>query len=265
MSLKITHTTKYTYDHPVNYALQKVRLTPLTNPLQEVVNWNLTIVGGKAEASYVDHYGNHVELVSTTPGATELIITAEGEVETKDMHGVLGQVYGRAPLWHFRQQTALTEPSPEICEMTGLIGESDDALTGLHALSTAILEAVPYDTGPTESGTTAQEAFEIGKGVCQDHSHIFISAARHAGIPARYVSGYLRMTDRVDQDASHAWAEAHVDGLGWVGFDVSNGISPDTNYVRTAIGRDASDAAPVSGLRMGQGDETMVVSLQVQQ
>ena len=73
------------------------------------------------------------------------------------------------------------------------------------------------------------------------------------------------MNDRVEQDATHAWAEAHIDGLGWVGFDVSNGVSPDERYVRLAVGRDARDAAPISGLRVGNADETLIVSLQVQQ
>ena len=105
----------------------------------------------------------------------------------------------------------------------------------------------------------------IGNGVCQDHAHIFIAAARLAGIPARYVSGYLMINDQVSQDASHAWAEVHVDDLGWVGFDVSNGVSPDERYVRIAIGRDARDASPISGFRLGIADESMSVSLQVQQ
>ena len=73
------------------------------------------------------------------------------------------------------------------------------------------------------------------------------------------------MDDRVDQDASHAWAEAHLDGLGWVGFDVSNGISPDERYVRLATGLDSRDAAPISGMRMGSANESMIVSLQIQQ
>jgi transglutaminase-like putative cysteine protease len=85
------------------------------------------------------------------------------------------------------------------------------------------------------------------------------------GFPARYVSGYLMMNDRVEQDASHAWAEAHVPGLGWVGFDVSNGISPDDRYVRLATGLDYRNAAPVSGMRIGASTESMDVSLQVQQ
>ena len=115
--------------------------------------------------------------------------------------------------------------------------------------------------------TTAEEALTLGDGgVCQDHANIFISAARLSGLPARYVSGYLMMNDRVDQDATHAWAEACMSNdLGWVGFDVSNGVSPDERYVRIAVGRDARDAAPIDGLRMGSADEKLIVSLQVQQ
>ena len=94
---------------------------------------------------------------------------------------------------------------------------------------------------------------------------IFIAAARQLGIPARYVSGYLLRNDIVSQEASHAWAEAYVDGLGWVGFDVSNGVSPDERYVRLAIGLDSYDAAPIRGVRMGGTNESMLVSLQIQQ
>ena len=85
------------------------------------------------------------------------------------------------------------------------------------------------------------------------------------GIPARYVSGYLMMDDRVEQEAGHAWAEAHIDGLGWVGFDVSNGISPDRRYVRVATGRDYREAAPVTGISYGGGDSAMHVKLAVEQ
>ncbi len=104
-----------------------------------------------------------------------------------------------------------------------------------------------------------------GKGVCQDHAHIFIAAARLLGFPARYVSGYLMLDDRVDQVAGHAWAEAHVDGLGWVSFDPSNGISPDARYVRLALGRDYRDAAPISGIRLGMLDERLDVRITVEQ
>lgn len=101
--------------------------------------------------------------------------------------------------------------------------------------------------------------------MCQDHAHIFIAAARHAGHPARYVSGYLMMDDRVDQDATHAWAEVWIGDLGWTGFDVSNGISPDMRYVRIASGLDYSQASPISGMTFGGSGESIDVNVQVQQ
>ena len=265
MLLNIRHTTEYLYDAPVTYALQKVRLRPLSSALQEVGQWDLQIEGGRIEASYSDHYGNHVDLVSADVDTRKMTLTASGQVTTQDTAGVWGRVYGRAPLWHFQQATDQTDAGDGVKEFARRIETGGGALDSLHALSAAILDSVPYETGQTDAGTTAEEAIRAGKGVCQDHANIFISAARAAGLPARYVSGYLMMNDRIDQDASHAWAEAHLDDLGWVGFDVSNGLSPDERYVRLAIGRDAHDAAPISGLRMGAGEETMIVSLEVQQ
>ena len=265
MLLKIRHTTVYRYDQPVVYALQKVRLRPLDSAMQSVKNWQIDIDGGEVEAHYVDHYGNHVDLVNVDRDAQKITITASGEVVTQNAAGVFGMVYGRMPLWHFQQPTAATAPSAEIVGLATGLTEADDRIAALHGLSSRVLKAIPYETGVTTSETTAQEALAVGAGVCQDHAQVFIAAARAKGLPARYVSGYLMMNDRIEQDATHAWAEVHVEGLGWVGFDVSNGHSPDERYVRIAVGRDARDAAPTEGLRMGVGNEEMIVSLQVQQ
>lgn len=265
MQLSINHTTRYSYENAVDYALQKVRLRPNDNPMQTIDNWQVQIGGGKKEADYRDHYGNNVDLISTTPGVSELTISAQGRVTTHDTAGILGRTYGRAPLWHFAQATPLTKPGPAITQLSQVIREEADPLDGLHALSAAILKAAPYGLGKTDATTAAEAALKIGQGVCQDHANIMVAAARVQGLPARYVSGYLMMNDRVDQDASHAWAEVHLEGLGWVGFDVSNGVSPDERYVRLAVGRDAPEAAPISGVRMGSGNETLIVSLQVQQ
>ena len=106
---------------------------------------------------------------------------------------------------------------------------------------------------------------EQGGGVCQDHAHIFIAAARMLDIPARYVSGYLMMNDRIEQEATHAWAEAYVQNLGWVGFDISNQISPDTRYVRVATGRDYRDTAPITGISFGAVEEDLHVDLAIEQ
>jgi transglutaminase-like putative cysteine protease len=170
------------------------------------------------------------------------------------------------PIWAFEKQTDLTRTCAQIRHLAASLN-SDPAnyLDTLHELSAAILDAVTYTVGQTDAATTAADAMAAGKGVCQDHAHIFISAARHLGIPARYVSGYLMMDDRIDQEASHAWAEAHIPDIGWVGFDISNGISPDERYVRVASGCDYRDAAPIVGIAHGTGDSALNVRLSVEQ
>lgn len=266
MRLKILHTTTYHFDHPVPYGLQQLRLIPKSRAGQVVKTWDMQIEGGETQTEFNDHHQNRVSLISFDPHATSIIVHCEGEVETADMHGVIGKHGGFAPLWYFARSTELTRAGPNVRRMMkGLKEEEDEDIPRLHALSARILKEVSYEVGATHATTTAEEAIEHGAGVCQDHSHIFVAAARAMGYPARYVSGYLMMNDRVHQDASHAWAEAHVEGVGWVGFDVSNGISPDTRYVRVATGLDYREAAPISGLRFGTGGEALSIDIQVQQ
>lgn len=265
MLVSISHTTRYTYDRPVDYALQQIRLTPQSNSQQDVLSWHLSVDGGKLETSYIDFNGTQVHLVSVDRGGQNVSITAAGQVETRDTAGVLGSATGAAPVWYFRSSTVLTRPGPGIEALAKVLAEAENSLSALHDLSATILEAAPYKTGETYVATAAEEALQGGAGVCQDHAQIFVTAARAAGLPARYVSGYLYMEDRVEQEAGHAWAEAHLDGLGWVGFDVSNGMSPDDTYVRLAAGLDYTQTAPVSGMRLGDAHESMIVSLQIQQ
>jgi len=267
MRLAITHRTKYDFEEPVIHALQRLRLTPKSTSGQEVSEWTMTFEGAREELSYEDHNCNTTTLVSVEPGTQHVLIECKGVIDTNDEAGVIGRHAGHLPIWHFSAQTDLTRPGPV---MRSLIGEAkageDDRLAVLHALSAKILETVEYKTGKTDSNTTAEEAAASGHGVCQDHAHIFIGCARQMGIPARYVSGYLMMNDRVSQEAGHAWAEAFVKGLGWVGFDISNGISPDARYVRVATGRDYAEAAPITGISFGGGTEDRLsVELEVLQ
>ena len=266
MRLKILHTTTYTFDRPVSYGLQQLRLIPKSRTGQTVLHWAMTIDGGTAETEYTDHHQNRVSLISFDPQASSIVVHCAGEVETADLHGVTGRHAGFAPLWYFQRATELTRAGARVRALIrGLKEEQAEDIPRLHALSARILAAVPYEVGLTHSATSAEEALEQAGGVCQDHAHIFLAGARAMGYPARYVSGYLMMDDRVHQDASHAWAEVHVEPLGWVGFDVSNGISPDARYVRVATGLDYREAAPVSGLRFGHGGEAMSIDIQVQQ
>jgi len=267
MHLSISHTTHYSFSHPVAHGLQRLRLKPKSTHGQTVLDWQMRLEGARAEAEYEDHHCNSVTLVSVEPGVTEIKITCAGTVETADNAGIIGHHSGYMPLWVFQAQTPLTRPGPKMRALAaGLEADRDNrTLDVLHALSRKVLEAVVYETGRTDADTSAEEALAAGHGVCQDHAHIFIGSARLLGIPARYVSGYLMMDDRIDQEAGHGWAEAHVQGLGWVGFDVSNGICPDVRYVRVASGCDYREAAPVTGISWGEGESVLAVSLSVEQ
>ncbi|WP_299623761.1 transglutaminase family protein [uncultured Tateyamaria sp.] len=265
MRLTVSHRTHYAYDAPVPYGLQQIRLRPKSRPGQLVEDWNIDVAGGQVEVSFEDEHANTVDLVSFAPGQTEIEITCRGTVEVEDKAGVVGHQGGYVPMWLFQRSTALTKAGPLMQALLDKVTRGADDLDTLHALSAQILDHVPYSTDQAAADLTAEDVLKAGHGVCQDHAHVFITAARAMGYPARYVSGYLMMDDRVDQNASHAWAEAHVPTLGWVGFDISNGISPDARYVRVATGLDYRGAAPISGMRYGNAAEDMTVSLQVQQ
>jgi transglutaminase-like putative cysteine protease len=266
MLLSIRHTTHYRFSQPATRGLQRLRLKPKPTHGQQVLDWRMDLQGARPEVEYDDHHHNHTSLVSVEPGVTSLTIACEGQVATSDSAGIVGPHTGNMPLWCFLAQTPLTLPGARLRALAAqfaiLPGKEIDTL---HALSQAVLGAVRYEIGHTDAKTTAEEAMAAGRGVCQDHAHIFIGAARVLGIPARYVGGYLMMNDRIDQEAGHAWAEAHVDGLGWVAFDVSNGISADSRYVRVATGCDYREAAPVTGISFGEGDAALAVSLAVEQ
>lgn len=265
MRLKISHTTSYHYDAPVAYALQQLRLRPKSRPEQTVLTWDVSVDGGTRQVTFDDEHANHVDLIGFDPGMRDITIRCTGEVELTDRHGIVGRHTGFVPLWLFRRPTPLTRAGPRLRALASASGRGGNDLDDLHRLADHVRDQVPYDTGQSSAELSAEQVLEAGHGVCQDHAHVFIALARHLGFPARYVSGYLKMDGQTDQDASHAWAEAHVDDLGWVGFDVSNGISPDARYVRVATGLDYLGAAPVSGLRFGAGQEAMRVKLRVEQ
>lgn len=266
MRLRVEHTTHYAFEQPVARGLQRLRLTPKATQGQQVLNWTMRFEGAQAEVEYDDHNHNHVTLVSALPGTREVTVHCEGLIATADNAGVIGHHSGHMPLWSFLSQSALTRPGPK---MRAILGQLDvprtESVALLHRLSALVLDNVAYTRGETDVRTSAEEAAALGMGVCQDHAHIFIGAARALGIPARYVSGYLLMSDRTEQEATHAWAEAHVEGLGWVGFDVSNGKSPDEHYVRVATGRDYREAAPITSMSWGAGGSRLAVRLAVEQ
>ena len=265
MHLKIKHQSIYRYDRPVAYALQRLRLTPKSCAVQTVSDWQVTCLGAHSEVSYNDGYNNKVELIRHERNATEIVLTAEGTVITTDNTGVFGHDTGSTPVGIFLRESPLTTPGQAITALSAKIAAIPNELDQMHALKEALHAQMTFDAGATDATTPAETSLVAGHGVCQDYAHIFIAAARTNGIPARYISGYLMIPGVEEQVASHAWAEAYVTGLGWVGFDAANNVCPNEHYVRIAAGLDYRDAAPVSGIRMGEGNEKLAVNLKVEQ
>jgi transglutaminase-like putative cysteine protease len=227
MRIKIAHETRYRYEYPVRSIIQMLRMTPRDNAGQHVLSWRIEPgIDGRLRMEE-DSLGNIVQVFSADGPVEELSIRVTGEVETTDMAGVVSATLERVPDLYYLRDTPLTEADEAIRGMAeDVAGSSDGPLATLHRLLSTIHGTMIFDVSPTDVGTTAIEAFRLKRGVCQDLTHVFIAAARHLDIPARYVSGYfLRNDGVVDQDAGHAWAEAKVPELGWVGFDPTNGIS----------------------------------------
>ncbi len=169
MKLRISHSSIYSYNTPVEYALQQVRLTPFNNSQQTVLDWSIEIEGGKEELVFDDQYGNQTLTVSINPGHEEIRVTASGTVETHDGSGILGFVHGRVPLWYFKHFSERTKPGKQIRLLAKLI-DHQNMLESLHFLSREILSALPYGKGQTFVDTPAEDALSLGNGVCQDHA-----------------------------------------------------------------------------------------------
>jgi transglutaminase-like putative cysteine protease len=145
-------------------------------------------------------------------------------------------------------------------------------LAELHGLLDRLYEEMGHDDATPDDGQRAKPAvnaaksFALKRGTARDLTHIFIGAAHSLGIPARYVGGYFRHAEAsTAQDNGHAWAEAHVPGLGWVAFDPANGFCPTDAHVRVAVGLDCLGAAPMRGTRLGAGVETLEIAIKVDQ
>lgn len=267
MLISIRHVTRYQYDAEARYNVQALRLTPCTFDSQRILDWRIAAPGIDKAGRFRDGFANIVHLTSLAGTHDSIEITAEGIVETEDRAGVLRGLVEVAPTRVYMRETPLTAPDAAIRKLAADAG-GDDPIGRLHNLMHAVREAVRYEVGVTSAATTAAEALEGGAGVCQDHAHVFIAAARALGYPARYVSGYFVAGDDPtcrSSEAAHAWAEAHVGSIGWIGFDPANGYCPTDRYVRVAAGLDAQSAAFIRGSRSGGREEKLDVVVEVQQ
>lgn len=266
MRIRIRHVTHYRYDRPIELAAQIVRLAPRDHDGQRVLSWRVTDAAGKPLPRIEDGYGNLCHVATMPRHHAESAVIAEGEIETSDTSGMVRGAAERLPPLYYLRRTAMTTADAAIEDLAAEHANGSDAIERLHRLTRTIRDRVSYQIGATDSATSAAEALARGRGVCQDHAHVLIACARLLGLPARYVSGYLWEGPRdTPGEASHAWAEVHVERLGWIGFDAANGVSPTDAYARVAIGLDYREAAPIRGIRRGTAVEALDVSVDVRQ
>lgn len=265
MLLTVDHVTRYVYDQPVRAVVQSHRLTPSAFDGQKTLRWEVSVSDGLQGGGFRDGAGDWVQGWSVQGPVSEITVRVQGEIETRDMAGVLrGHREVISPEAYLRK-TLATEVDTELARLSEGLSTDENPLSAAHELSRRVAEAIEYSAGTTTSSTTAAEAMALGYGVCQDHAHAFIAVARHIGMPARYISGYLLAdAEGKTHEAAHAWAEIQIAGLGWVGFDPSNECCPDDRYIRLGSGFDAQDAAPIRGTTRGPGEESMAVTVSVQ-
>jgi transglutaminase-like putative cysteine protease len=265
MRIRITHQTTYRYSEPVKSAIQILRLTPRSYEGQTVLSWGIDADSDARLMRREDWYGNITHSLYAH-GPVDLInLRVVGEIETTDTAGMIRGGVERFPEMFYLRNTPLTQIDAPIIEFAeAAAGRLSKPLDQAHALMGELKARMRFDTEVTNATTAAAEAFSAGHGVCQDFTHVFLASARRLGIPARYVSGYLHRPDQTNQEAGHAWAEAHIEGLGWVSFDPTNAISATEHYVRIAVGLDYLDAAPVRGSYYGISREALDVSLRIE-
>jgi transglutaminase-like putative cysteine protease len=253
MKLQVFHETSYCYEQPVRRSIQMLRMTPAETQRQNVLNWQLDLPGKATH--WTDAFGNLCHCLVLENASQDIVLRASGSVDL--IESDQGEPEGPVPHAVYLRATTLTLVDASIQNFIEPFRPTVKSrpYIALHDVMLALLERMPYEAGITHVGDSAAQSFAKGKGVCQDHTHVFLACARFLGVPARYVSGYLQSAQN-EQVASHAWAEAWVGGR-WIGYDVSNSSDADRGHIRLAHGLDYEDASPVRGMRIGGGNETM--------
>lgn len=260
MRISVDHRTRYRFTAPQRRLVQLLRLTPQDSIDQTVVNWHVGVDHDARLREARDGFGNRVTMLYCEGPLTGIDITVQGEVLTAGDAGLVRGVTEPLPPGLFLRTTERTQVTAAMREVAP--GDGGAVLDRLHALNLALNRRFRCREARNDTGLTAEDAFALDAISPRDFTHLFIALARAEDIPARYVSGYHTREDG-EGHAPHAWAEAHVDGLGWVAFDPSRGVSTDEHYVRVAVALDAGGAAAVAGSRMGDGDERLDVDVQV--
>jgi transglutaminase-like putative cysteine protease len=282
MTFRATHVTTYTYSDPVSICHNEVHLHPRGTPRQSVQRSDLKV---EPVPNYVhshkDYFGNSVSYFAIHGAHSKLVVTSESIVE---VHPSEPPIAALTPAWEIVRDEVSMHETSETLDAFEYLFESPFVKTGLAFAEYALpsfpaagnfLDAVndlchrifkefKYDQAATSISTPSDQVLAARHGVCQDFAHVMIGCLRSLGLPARYVSGYLRSGPNiVGAEASHAWVSAYCSGFGWLDFDPTNDVMPSGSHVTVAWGRDYGDVSPVKGVAIGGGEQTITVSVGV--
>ena len=263
MKLQVHHQTEFRYDRPVHHSIHELRLIPQNQSTQEIIRWRVNAPTKVFES--IDAFGNAMQSFVMEKNYSELVIEAKGEVETKNEYLIIDQPKSVSP-YYLLQQTDLTTPNEEMIDFFKKITPSTWNEDSLLELTKNIGDKIQYVAGVTNSKTLASEAFKLGKGVCQDQTHLLLSFCRFSGIPARYVSGYVYDVNK-PVDASHAWIDVclNIDKAEWLSIDITNQCFTNDCHIRLAVGRDYVHISPVKGVRFGGGEESLITNFSLKE
>ena len=281
MRYTVYHLTHFRYDAPVSESVMEVRMQPRTETVQRCLRFELSTTPRARVFAYQDPEGNIVHHFDVPARHRELTIVAESVVEfvsdisvpeqvDTDTWAVLDDEGTRERFFELLEPSHFARPTSSLVAFGRELGLSraSDPLTLLRRLNTGLYEAFEYAPQSTRVDSPIDDALEARRGVCQDFAHVMIALVRGLGIPCRYVSGYLFHNHQGDErsvdGASHAWIEAWLPSLGWVGFDPTNRTLATPRHIRVAIGRDYHDVPPNRGAFKGNARSELGVAVRVQ-
>jgi transglutaminase-like putative cysteine protease len=263
----IRHVTKFTYETPISESVMEVRMQPRSEGAQRCIHFGLSTTPSSRVKMYQDSEGNIVHHFNIPGRHSRLIVTAESLVDCAAFPELPAKLAANAwdrldvlaasgEYWELLNPSPFTRPTPLLEQLTRDIGleRGDDPLSTLRQLMAEMYARFDYIPRSTRVDSPIDDALEARCGVCQDFAHISIALIRHLGVPCRYVSGYISgEADEVrsSADATHAWVEALLPEIGWVGFDPTNNLVAGDRHIRVAIGRDYADVPPTRGVYKG--------------
>lgn len=264
MRLRIEHKTTFTYDEPITEAYTEMRLKPSDDGGQHCLSFALVTEPRGQVMQYLDRYGNDVRHFDVLMAHQTVSVTAISEVLTPQQLILPDREF--SPLYEhdYLMPTGYSPMTEHMRAFTEPIVVPGDTLATTNAIMDTIFTRFKYDPDATDVQTTADQVLELQRGVCQDFAHVMIAACRWAGIPSRYVSGYLYDPKlQGDNAASHAWVDVFIPSIGWLAFDPTHNCQQSQSYVRVGIGRDYADVPPTRGTYKGTGKEHLDVKVSV--